>query len=250
MTYKCDICGRESFKKIKMHSYVLCSKHMHQLHKYGKFLDNIQRTNSDLNDYTIKGDIAVFNVYNQRNEKIDEFIIDKDKLHIVKYHKWRKSHGHIVTGSPSKGNQVDLSWLVMGVTKDDMKDNVIDHINGNPNDNRVCNLRICTQSENVLNRSFMSNNTIGFIGVSYKKDKNRYDPEIRKDGIRCHLGLCKELKEAVYKRYIAEGIVFKEFCNEEEHLRKFNYTKYLPEERKKELFETVKEKLIDKGLWQ
>ena len=61
---------------------------------------------------------------------------------------------------------------------------------------------------------------------------------------------CKELKEAVYKRYIAEGIVFKEFCNEEEHLRKFNYTKDLPEERKEELFKTVKNKLIDKGLWQ
>lgn len=250
MTYKCEVCGRESFKKIRLGGYTLCSKHMHQLHKYGKFLDNIQRTNSDLNDYKIYDDMVIFNVYNQRNEKIDEFIIDKDKLKTVKYHKWRKTHGHIVTGLPSKGTQIDLSWVVMGVTKQEMKGKVIDHINGNANDNRVCNLRICEQSENVLNKSFMSNNTIGFIGVTYRKEKDRYDPEIRINNIRCHLGYCKDLKSAVYKRYLAEGIVFKDFCNEEEHLKKFEYTKDLPEEEKEKLFNTVKDKLKNKGLWQ
>ena len=250
MTYKCEVCGRESFKKIRLGGYTLCSKHMHQLHKYGKFLDNIQRTNSDLNDYKIYDDMVIFNVYNQRNEKIDEFIIDKDKLKTVKYHKWRKTHGHIVTGLPSKGTQIDLSWIVMGVTKQEMKGKVIDHINGNANDNRLCNLRICEQSENVLNKSFMSNNTIGFIGVTYRKEKDRYDPEIRINNIRCHLGYCKDLKSAVYKRYLAEGIVFKDFCNEEEHLKKFEYTKDLPEEEKEKLFNTVKDKLKNKGLWQ
>ena len=54
--YKCDICGRELKKKISLYGYCLCSKHMHQLLKYGKFLDNIQRTDSDLTDYTINYD--------------------------------------------------------------------------------------------------------------------------------------------------------------------------------------------------
>ena len=52
--YKCEICGRETFKKIRLNGYTLCSKHMHQLHKYGKFLDNSPRTNYDKNDYIIK----------------------------------------------------------------------------------------------------------------------------------------------------------------------------------------------------
>ena len=60
----------------------------------------------------------------------------------------------------------------------------------------------------------MSNNTSGFIGVSYRKDRDRFDPEIRKDDIRCHLGYTKTLEEAVYKRYIAEKIVFGEYANE------------------------------------
>ena len=68
--YKCDICGREIKKKIRLGGYTLCPKHMHQLQNHGKFLDNIQRTTSDLNDYVVKDGIAYFELYNQRNEKI------------------------------------------------------------------------------------------------------------------------------------------------------------------------------------
>ena len=53
--YKCDFCGRESFKKIRYGGHTVCSKHMHQMNKYGKVLDNIPRTNNDLNDFVIKG---------------------------------------------------------------------------------------------------------------------------------------------------------------------------------------------------
>ena len=60
--YKCEVCGRESFKKIKMGGYILCSKHMYQLHKYGKFLNNKPRTNNEKNNYKINGDIAIFNL--------------------------------------------------------------------------------------------------------------------------------------------------------------------------------------------
>ena len=43
----------------------------------GKFLDNIPRTNSDLNDYVVSDGVAYFNLYNQKNEKIATFIIDE-----------------------------------------------------------------------------------------------------------------------------------------------------------------------------
>ena len=38
--YYCDICGRAITKPNYMAKRCLCSKHMHQLHKYNKFLDN------------------------------------------------------------------------------------------------------------------------------------------------------------------------------------------------------------------
>lgn len=246
--YECEICGRKVNKKIRMGGYTLCYKHMHQLHKYGKFLDNIPRTNSDLNDYVVSDGVAYFNLYNQKNEKIATFIIDVCDIQKVKYHKWRLSHGHVVTGLPSKGQQRDLSHVVLDIPKDDSV--VVDHINSDPLDNTRDNLRICSQGENVLNKRFMSNNTTGFIGVSYKKDRDRYDPEIRFGYTRCHLGMTKTIEEAVYKRYIAEQLLFGEYANCEEQKRKFEFTKNLPQELKDTLYNVVIEKLKNKNLWQ
>lgn len=250
--YKCEICGRENFKKIRYGGYTLCSKHMHQIQKYGKFLDNIPRTNNDLNDYIIEGNIVKFNLYNQRNEKNGEFIIDFDDIEKVKYHKWRTSHQHVITGLPKKGTQKDLSWIILDLTQEQIQKNniVVDHINCDSFDNRKENLRICKQGENVLNKSFMSNNTQGFIGVSFKKDRNTYDPEIRLEHKRCHLGATKSKEEAVYARYYAEKIVFKEFANQEEQKRKYDFTKNLSQETKKKIQQKVEEKLKTKNLWQ
>lgn len=250
MKKNCDVCGRETNRTHRLGGYTLCSKHMHQLHKYGKFLDNIQRTNSDLNDYVISGDVAIFNVYNQKNIKVGEFIIDKEDLPIVKYKKWRFSHNHIVTGLPSKGEQRELSHIILGVNPNGINDFVVDHINGNSKDNRKCNLRITTQGNNVINKSYMSNNTFGFIGVSYRKCRDCYDPEIRLNNKRCHLGYCKTKEEAVYARYVAEQILFGEFANKEEQERKIEFTKNLSDEEKNTIYTRVVSKLKAKGLWQ
>lgn len=246
--YKCDICGRECFKKIRMGGYTLCSKHMHQLHKYGKFLDNIQRTNNDLNDYEIKGDLVYFNLYNQKNEKIGQFFIDLDDIEKVKYKKWRLSAGHVITGQPAKKQQKELSHVILSIDKLE-KGIVVDHIDGNSLNNTKVNLRICTQGENTLNKSFVSNNTSGFIGVSYRKDRNRYDPEIRRNGIRCHLGYTVTLEDAVYKRYHAERLLFDEYANQAEQNKKYEFTKNLPEDKKVELRSIVEQKLKAKNLW-
>lgn len=231
-----------------MGGYTLCSKHMHQLHKYGKFLDNIQRTNSDLNDYKIKGDLVYFNLYNQKNEKIGQFFIDLDDIEKVKYKKWRLSHSHVVTGQPAKGEQRDLAHIVLSIDVRNTKI-VVDHKDGNPLNNTKANLRICTQSENTLNKSFIGNNTSGFIGVSYRKDRGTYDPDIRKGYTRCHLGNTKSFEDAVYKRYYAEQLLFGEYANQAEQNKKYEFTKNLPEDKKAELRSIVEQKLKAKNLW-
>lgn len=253
MKKKCTICGRLTNRTYNLNGYkCVCSKHMHQIHKYGHPLDKNPHTNSDLNDYEIKGDIVIFNLYNQKNEKNGEFIIDFEDIEKVKYYKWRISHSHVITGLPYNGTQKDLSWIVLGLTQKEISEQhiVVDHKDGNGFNNRKNNLRICSQGENVINKSFMSNNTSGFIGVSYREEKNRYDPEIRRDEIRCHLGYTETLKEAVYKRYYAEQVVFGQFANSDEQKRKEEFTKDLKEEEKKHLQKVVESKLKNKGLWQ
>jgi hypothetical protein len=248
---KCEICGKEIGKGNYVGGYVLCSKHMHQWLNYGKFLDNNPRTVKDLNEYIIEGDITRGGLYNGiTSEQIGEFLIDTEDLPKVRYHKWRITHNHVVTGLPAQGTQRDLSWVVLDLDNRVLTDIVVDHINGNPFDNRKQNLRICTQAENVRNKSFMSNNTSGFIGVSYKKDRNTYDPEIRLNKVRCHLGTTKTIEEAVYKRYYAEQLLFKEFANADEQRRKKEFTDSLPEETKANLRKIVEEKLRAKNLWQ
>jgi len=49
----------------------------------------------------------------------------------------------------------------------------IDHKNLNKLDNRRCNLRICTHSQNGMNRGKQKNNTTGFKGINEDKRRKR-----------------------------------------------------------------------------
>lgn len=246
-TNKCEICGRVTDRIYNIKGYKLCSKHMHQLVKYGKFLDSIQRTNADLNDYIIKDNEAIINIYNRKNIKVGEFTIDLEDLNLIKDKKWRSSHNYIVTGNCTESNPtIFLSRLLLGITDNNL---VVDHIDGNPMNNKKSNLRVCTQTENTTNKSFMSNNTSGFIGVSIdnRYNKEYYCPEIRKDNKRFHIGRYKTLSEAVYARYIGEEILFGEYRNKNKDEEKESLFLEIPIKRKKEIEKYVLNKIIKKG---
>ena len=49
-----------------------------------------------------------------------------------------------------------------------------DHKNGDPLDNRKENLRICTVSQNQANRPAPANNTSGFKGVYFRKNRKKF----------------------------------------------------------------------------
>lgn len=73
---------------------------------------------------------------------------------------------------------------------------VVDHINGNPLDNRKANLRVCTTPQNVRNRGKNSNNTSGYKGVSWDKEKKKWSANIWLNNKSYFIGYYKTAKEA------------------------------------------------------
>lgn len=74
----------------------------------------------------------------------------------------------------------------------------IDHINGDRLDNRMCNLRLATHSQNQQNRKRASstNKSSGVMGVGWDKSKNRWRAEICVQGKRRTLGRYATVAEA------------------------------------------------------
>jgi hypothetical protein len=64
----------------------------------------------------------------------------------------------------------------------------LDHINGNPADNRICNLRESTVAQNAQNRCAKKSNKSGFLGVSWSVKMQKWQAGIEVDGKGRHLG--------------------------------------------------------------
>lgn len=76
----------------------------------------------------------------------------------------------------------------------------LDHINGDPCDNRLSNLRIATYSQNNSNKRNRSDNSSGIKGVSWRKDTRTWDARIMVNKQQYYLGVfgTKELAAAAY----------------------------------------------------
>ena len=68
-------------------------------------------------------------------------------------------------------------------------DEQIDHINGNKLDNRIENLRACTQAQNQQNKAS--------VGVAFNKSNNKWQAQIKKSGKNYYLGCFADKDEAI-----------------------------------------------------
>lgn len=58
------------------------------------------------------------------------------------------------------------------------KDDVVDHVDGNPLNNKIENLRVCSQSVNNKNKRMQKNNSSGITGVSYCSTARKFKMRI------------------------------------------------------------------------
>jgi len=79
---------------------------------------------------------------------------------------------------------------------------VVDHINSIKTDNRLCNLQLITNRQNVVKD--IKNKTSKYTGVSWSKQNKNWRADIKHKGIRIRLGHFNNEKEAsqAYNNYL------------------------------------------------
>ena len=130
---------------------------------------------------------------------VGEILIDKKYIPVVQSTIWSLIPDGYVLGSSGKYKGQLLHRVIAKLAGLDIPDEV-DHINGNPRNNQILNLRPATHAENMRNRKIQSNNTSGYPGVSYRKDIQKWMAYIRINRKMKNLGYfdTAEVAYAVY----------------------------------------------------
>lgn len=83
-------------------------------------------------------------------------------------------------------------------------DGQIDHINRDPLDNRIINLREATHSQNLANTKRRTDNTTGYKGVTYIARIKRFQAQLWAKNQKYNLGYYLSAEEA-YEVYLAKA---------------------------------------------
>lgn len=170
-----------------------------------------------INTYDLSGEYGVG--YTSKN---DIFYFDLADYDSIKDYHWYKSvQGYICARSNRNigSSVIRLHRLIMHCEDNNL---IVDHINHNKSDNRKTNLRICTQKENTRNSVLNKNSVSGIIGVTYRKDSNKWRSRLRVDGKLLSLGVFVNKNDAIIARLKAEKKYFGEFAPQKDLFDKYN----------------------------
>jgi len=138
--------------------------------------------------------------------KGEEIMVDRSSLPVLTRHSWCISKTGYAVANISK-RVTKMHRLLM-----DCPDNlVVDHINGNPLDNRRANLRVCTPKNNSRNKGLGKNNSTGIMGIS-PLPGGRWRARIMVNREEKALGHFDSLEDAIKARRDAEARYFGQFA--------------------------------------
>jgi len=142
-------------------------------------------------------------------------IVDDEDLERVSKFKWQYSGGYAVSivyagrvNGKTKNHNYKLARLIM----DAPKGLVVDHIDGNPLNNRRSNLQLCTQGLNTAKKANQKNNTSGFRGVIWCKDRNKWCSRFYYQHKKWFLGYFDDIREAARAYDVKAHEVLGEFA--------------------------------------
>jgi hypothetical protein len=131
-----------------------------------------------------------------------QVLVDVDDAWLLQKYKWylwstKRHNGIYVVASESISNPKALHYkrlhqVIMGTTSGQ----IVDHINGNPLDNRRSNLRIVSHSENNKNSTKRKNALNKFKGVHFSTRERKFKAQIQSNKNKISLGTFKTEVEA------------------------------------------------------
>ena len=150
------------------------------------------------NMYDLSGEYGIGYCSNTNNP----FYFDLEDYDKIKDYCWyearlNKKYHPVESHIPNSRKSIKLHQLIFGKNTD--------HKNRNPMDNRKDNLRECTQQENCRNSSLRSDNSSGFIGVTFDKKRNKWRARINTGERDLHLGYYNRVDDAIIARLNAEN---------------------------------------------
>lgn len=162
----------------------------------------VAKQSKKYNKYDLSGEYGIG--YTSKGE---EFYFDLEDYNKIKDYCWFNTKGYICALCDNKRT---LMHRLVTNCPDNM---VVDHIGGEEtrSDNRKQNLRICTISQNNMNRKITNRNTSGVVGVAWDKNKKKWEATIRINKKQIHLGLFDNFEDAVDTRKQAEEKYFGEY---------------------------------------
>lgn len=177
------------------------------------------------NRFDLSGEYGIG--YTNKNEEFYFDLEDYDKIKEITWHIGEGNVENYVLGVYN-GTTVLMHRIIMNY--DGSCD--IDHIHGKEtrNDNRKCNLRIATRSQNNMNCNVANSNT-GFLGVHKVKQSGKFRAYIIVDRKQINLGDFENLEDAVAARKKAEKKYFKEWSYDSSQTSDIEY--FNPNERRK-----------------
>lgn len=161
---------------------------------------NLRKVKFIPNEIIIKKDYALIKIKKHNNFIFSK--IDLDDIEKIKNLKWSLSKNYI----SNVKNKILLHRFIMNVSDGELW---VDHINHDTFDNRKCNLRIVTPSENAMNKKLLNSNKSGKTGV-HLSSNNKYVAQLGINYKTLNLGSYNTMAEAVKARKIGEEIYFKE----------------------------------------